>query len=335
MMTYILNNNVKNLVDNKVILITGGTGSFGHKLTHTLLEFYKPKKIIILSRDEFKQSEMQKIFNTNLHNIRYYIGDVKDKDRLLLAFKGVDIIFHAAAIKQVPAAENNPYEAIKTNIIGTQNVIEAAIERNVSRVIGISTDKSVMPCNLYGGTKLCLEKLIIYGNNLSGGTTLFSVLRYGNVFGSRGSVVPLFIEQTNKGKLTVTDPTMTRFTITLDSAINFVLNCTAEMKGGEIFIPKLPSYNVLDLAKIIGKNIEISIIGARPGEKLHEQMIGCTESHLAIDNNDKYVIVPSMADLPKYTQYYNGNQCKPNWSYSSENNELIDTSVLLEMIENF
>ena len=331
---------ISKLVNGKNILITGGTGSFGNKLTDTLLTNFFPNKIIILSRDEFKQYEMQKRFSPSKYpQMRYFIGDVRDLDRLRYAFKNIDIIFHAAALKQVPAIEYNPTEAIRTNIYGTENVIRAAIENNVERVIGVSTDKCVSPANLYGATKLCLEKLIISGNFLSGKKTKFCVLRYGNVFGSRGSVVPLFLKQKNEGVLTVTDKDMTRFTLTLQEAINFVLMSAEAMVGGEIFIPKLPSYNIVQLAKVIAPDAEIKEIGIRPGEKMHEAMIGTYESHLAIECEDKYVIqplIPIYSDQPDiYIKLHGDKLCNANFEYSSGENYLIDDSRLKEMVEEY
>lgn len=326
---------VSNLINSKVILITGGTGSFGNKIVKTIFDNFNPKKVIIFSRDEFKQSEMEKKFSKNKYPIRYFLGDIRDRSRLDFAFKNVDIIFHAAALKQVPALEYNPFEAVKTNIIGTQNVIEAAIMCNVERVVCISTDKCVNPVNLYGATKLCFEKIAIAGNYMSGNTTKFSVLRYGNVFGSRGSVVPLFIEQAKNKEITITDERMTRFTITLESAINFVLNCTADMIGGEIFIPKLPSYNILQIANIIGNDCIIKKIGLRPGEKIHELMIGDSESHLTIDNNDRYVLLSTIVKKKeKYEEIYGNKYCQENWCYSSGDNELISDDEIRKSLTN-
>ena len=329
-------NKTAELVNNKVLLITGGTGSFGHKLVETLLNNFSPKKIIIFSRDEFKQYNMQKIFSMEEYPcIRYFIGDVRDKERLDDAFKGVDIIFHAAALKHVPAIEYNPNEAIKTNIYGTENVVKSAINNNIERVIALSTDKCVSPANLYGATKLCLEKLVIAGNHLSSDKTKFSVLRYGNVFGSRGSVVPLFLKQAEKGLITITDKKMTRFTMLLQEAINFVLICGADMIGGEIFIPKLPSYNICQLANVIAPGVQIKEIGIRPGEKLHESMIGESESYLAIKDTNKYIIIPQIyiADKSKFTNKYGDTYCPSEYIYSSGNNELISNKRLLEMLQ--
>jgi len=324
------------LVNGKSILITGGTGSFGNKLIETLLNNFQPKKIIVFSRDEFKQYNMQKIFSPQKYPcMRYFLGDIRDKERVEEAFKGVDIVFHAAALKQVPATEYNPNEAIKTNIYGTENVVKAAINNNIEKVIALSTDKCVSPANLYGATKLCLEKLVIAGNHLSGHKTQFSVLRYGNVFGSRGSVVPLFLKQKEEGLITVTDIKMTRFTLVLHEAINFVLNCGVDMIGGEIFIPRLPSYNICQLANVIAPGIEIKEVGIRPGEKLHEAMIGESESYLAIINENRYVIQPTeyICYSKKFQDKYGTEYCPNEYIYSSGNNELITDERLNDMVE--
>ena len=289
-------NDVANLVNDKIIFITGGTGTFGYEITKVLLNNYNPKKLIIFSRDEFKQYNMKQVFSENKHkNIRYFIGDVRDYERLLTATKNVDLIFHAAAMKQIDTVEYNPLEAIKTNIYGTENVIKVAIENNVRKVIAVSTDKSVSPANLYGATKLCLEKLIIHANLMSGANgPIFSVLRYGNVLNSRGSVVPLFLKQKDKKLFTITDTRMTRFTLTIEQAIIFVLNSATLMIGGEIFVPKLPSYNILQLANCIEPEAEIKIIGKRPGEKLHEAMVSVTDSYKTIIKDGYLVIVPEI-----------------------------------------
>jgi len=292
-MSYILNVD-KTFINNKTILITGGTGSFGKQMLRTLLNKFTPKKIIIFSRDEFKQSEMQKEFCDKKYNcLRYFIGDIRDRDRLNEAFIGVDIIFHAAALKQVPALEYNPSEAIKTNIYGAENVIKAALYNNVKKVIAISTDKAVSPVNLYGATKLCFEKLFISANNIVGDRdTKFCVLRYGNVFKSRGSVVPLFLEQSKNNKFTVTEKNMTRFNLTLESAINFVLICSYKMIGGEIFVPKLKSYNIIQLCKVINPNAVIEITGIRPGEKIHECMINMVETDNRVECDNYFIVLP-------------------------------------------
>ena len=322
---------VEELINNKVILITGGTGTFGHKITEIILNQYNPKKLIIFSRDEFKQFNMKKIFPENKHqNIRYFIGDIRDYERLLTATKDVDVIFHAAAMKQVDTIEYNPLEAIKTNIYGTENVIKSAIQNKVKKVIGISTDKCVSPVNLYGATKLCLEKLIIHANLLSGKDgTNFSVLRYGNVMNSRGSVIPLFQEQKNNGFFTITDENMTRFTLTIEQAINFVLNCASIMIGGEIFVPKIPSYKITQLARCINPNNELKIIGKRPGEKLHESMISSTESYKTLILNDYYVVTPEINIGKNYESFYGNKYLPENDEYNSGNNEFISDEQLI------
>ena len=323
-------------INNKIILITGGTGSFGNQMVKTLLN-YNPKKIIIFSRDEFKQYEMAKKFNPEVHqNLRYLIGDIRDYERLKFAFKNVNIVFHAAALKQVPAMEYNPSEAIKTNIYGAENIIRASIENNVTNVIAISTDKAVNPVNLYGATKMCFEKLFLAANNITGGCdTKFSVMRYGNVFGSRGSVIPLFLKQSKKNEFTVTDKNMTRFTMMLEDAINFVLNCSEKMIGGEIFIPKLPSYNIIQLAKVINAKAKITFIGIRPGEKIHESMIGPQEAHKTL-NCQNYFIILQHTNFDKYISHYQEdfiNIRKDGDDYNSGKNEYISDEKLKEMIE--
>ena len=302
-------NEVSELVNGKNIFITGGTGTFGHKITHLLLNQYSPNKLIIFSRDEFKQYNMKQIFPESKYpNIRYFIGDVRDYERLETATQEVDILFHAAAMKQVDTIEYNPLEAIRTNIYGTENVIKAAIKNKVKKVIGVSTDKCVSPVNLYGATKLCLEKLIVHANLISGKDgTIFSVLRYGNVINSRGSVVPLFLKQKENKCFTVTDDKMTRFTLTIDQAIKFVLNCASIMIGGEVFVPILPSYNIIQLAKCIDNEAEIKVTGIRPGEKLHEAMISSTESYKTIIKEDYMVVLPEIKINKNYEEKYGTN----------------------------
>jgi UDP-N-acetylglucosamine 4,6-dehydratase len=288
------------MFDGQTILITGGTGSFGKQYTQTLLDRYKPKKIIIFSRDELKQYEMQQVFNQE--PMRYFIGDVRDRDRLMQACNGVDYIIHAAAMKHVPAAEYNPTECIKTNINGAENVIHAAIQNDVKKVIALSTDKAANPVNLYGATKLCSDKLFVAANNMVGGEVpRFSVVRYGNVVGSRGSVVPFFRKLIAEGadSLPITDMSMTRFWITLQQGVDFVIKNFSRMKGGEIFVPKIPSVTMLDLAKAISANIGTHEIGIRPGEKLHEKMCPKDDSYRTIEFDDHYVISPSI-------QFHNG-----------------------------
>src|SRR5581483_11704113 len=280
---------------NQVVLITGGTGSFGKKFTKILLEEKQPKKIIIFSRDELKQHEMR-VAGYDHPSLRYFIGDVRDRERLVRAMHGVDIVVHAAALKQVPACEYNPMEAIKTNIMGTSNVVEAALDAGVKKVLALSTDKAVNPANLYGATKLAAEKLVIQSNAYAAGTaTRYSCVRYGNVVGSRGSVVPLFLKQRASGKVTVTDERMTRFWLSLEEGVHFVINCIEQMEGGEVFVPKIPSTKVVDLARAIAPDAKIDIIGIRPGEKLHEALISEDEARTTVELDRMYVVQPAEA----------------------------------------
>jgi UDP-N-acetylglucosamine 4,6-dehydratase len=279
----------------KTILVTGGTGSFGKRCVKTILERYQPRKVIVYSRDELKQFEMQQEFTSGV--MRFFIGDVRDARRLSQAMRGVDYVIHAAALKQVPAAEYNPLECIKTNVHGAENVIEAAIENEVEKVIALSTDKAAKPINLYGATKLCSDKLFVAANNIAGGhRTRFAVVRYGNVVGSRGSVVPFFKKLMAEGarELPVTDSRMTRFWITLEQGVNFVLKSFARMQGGEIFVPKIPSLRITDLAEALAPGVPIRFVGIRPGEKLHEVMCPDNDSHLTLEFADHYVIRPSI-----------------------------------------
>lgn len=280
---------------NKIMLVTGGTGSFGKHFTKTMLEKYHPKAIRIYSRDELKQHEMRQRFSDAGDSpMRYFIGDVRDLDRLKRAMEGVDIVVHAAALKQVPSCEYNPLEAVKTNIHGAQNVIDAAIDTGVEKVVALSSDKAVNPVNLYGATKLCADKIFINGNSYSGPRgTRFSCVRYGNVIGSRGSVIPLFKEQRKTGKMTITDNRMTRFWITLDQAVELVIRALGHMKGGEIFVPKIPSMKIVDLAKAVAPECEIEVVGIRPGEKLHEVLITEEDGRNTIAYNGMYVIMPN------------------------------------------
>lgn len=296
------------MLDGKTILITGGTGSFGKKYTKTILNRYNPEKIIIFSRDEFKQYRMQQDFNAP--EMRYFIGDVRDKSRVSEAMQGVDVVIHAAALKHVPVAEYNPIECIKTNIYGAENVIEAALEKNVDRVIALSTDKAANPINLYGATKLASDKLFVAANNMTGKQrTRFSVVRYGNVVGSRGSVVPFFQQLLDKGadSLPITDAEMTRFWISLQEGVDFVLKNFERMYGGEIFIPKIPSIRVTDLAEAIAPGMKTEIIGIRPGEKLHEIMSPADDSHLTLEFNDHFVIRPTIKFRGKDIDFITNN----------------------------
>ena len=276
---------------NLTVLVTGGTGSFGKKFTETMLRKYRPKKLIIFSRDELKQHEMRLVYDDP--RLRYFIGNVRDRERLYRAFNGVDIVVHAAALKQVPSCEYNPIEAVKTNVLGAQNIIEAAIDRGVKKVLALSTDKAVNPINLYGATKLCAEKLFVHGNAYSGaGETRFSCARYGNVVGSRGSVIPVFKRQRETGKITVTDRRMTRFWITLQQGVDFIIRCVETMQGGEVFVPKIPSMNIMDLVEAVAPGCEIEFTGIRPGEKLHEVLISQDESRYTLELDDMFVIQP-------------------------------------------
>ncbi len=277
----------------KAVLVTGGTGSFGRKFIEILLKEYHPRKIIVFSRDELKQHEMRRLHGFDHPSLRYFIGDVRDRDRLRRAMMDVDIVVHAAALKQVPACEYNPMEAIKTNILGSANVVEAALDTGVQKVLMLSTDKAVNPINLYGATKLAAEKLVIQSNVYAAHVpTRFSCVRYGNVIGSRGSVVPLFLQQRETGRLTITDPRMTRFWISLEQGVRFVIRAIEQMHGGEVFVPKIPSMRIMDLAKAIAPEAEIEIIGIRPGEKLHEVLIHEDEARYTVELEDMFVIQP-------------------------------------------
>jgi len=304
--------------EGKDILITGGTGSFGQKCTKMLLEKSPPRRLIIFSRDELKQHEMQQQFSHPC--LRYFIGDVRDRDRLYRAMTGVNAVIHAAALKQVPACEYNPFEAVKTNILGAVNVIDAAIDCGVEKVLAISTDKAVAPVNLYGATKLCAEKLFVQGNAYSGSAkTRFSCARYGNVVASRGSVIPLFQDQKATGTISVTDKRMTRFWITLDQGVDFVARCLQVMHGGEIFVPKIPSMNIMDLVEAIAPGCEVKFTGIRPGEKIHEVLLSEDEGRQAIEFPDMFVIQPSHSWWD--TGNWDGGQTLPDgFGYGSDNN---------------
>lgn len=325
------------MLNGKNILITGGTGSFGKKATESILKRYKPKKLIIFSRDELKQFEMAQQFPDATYNcIRYFIGDVRDQERLARAFHEVDYVIHAAALKQVPAAEYNPFEAVKTNIIGAENVINVAIDQKVKKVIALSTDKAANPVNLYGATKLCSDKLFIAGNSYVGSDhSIFSVVRYGNVVASRGSVIPFFLKCKQEGYLPITDPRMTRFWITLEQGVNFVLECLVRMVGGELFVPKIPSMNIMDLAKAIAPECRTKIIGIRPGEKLHEVMIPRDDSRRTIEFDHYYIIQPN---FPFWGQRYNhsdGKSVPEDFEYNSGTNPWrLTIDGMREMVQN-
>lgn len=310
------------MFDDLNILITGGTGSFGRKFTEVLLKNYSPKRLVIFSRGELKQHDMRQIFpDTGSSPVRYFIGDVRDRERLYRAFHNVDVVIHAAALKQVPACEYNPFEAVQTNIIGAKNVIDAAIDRGVDKVMAISTDKAVNPINLYGATKLCAEKMFVQANAYSGaGGTKFSVCRYGNVIGSRGSVIPLFMKQRECGTVTVTDPRMTRFLITLEQGVLFVMRCTEEMHGGEIFVPKIPSAKIMDLTEAIAPGCGINFIGIRGGEKLHEVLVSEDEARDTVEMNDMYVIMPTHPWW-KIENWAGSEKMVEGSRYSSDTNE--------------
>lgn len=330
-------------MNGKTIFITGGTGSFGKKFIETVLKRYTPRKVIIYSRDELKQYEMQQDARYRKDGVllRYFIGDVRDEKRLEMALGGgVDYVIHAAALKQVPAAEYNPFEAVKTNVIGGQNVIDACFANNVKKVIALSTDKAAAPINLYGATKLTSDKLFIAANNYKGVHDIrFSVVRYGNVMGSRGSVIPFFIEKSKTGVLPITDERMTRFNITLQQGVDFVLMALDKMWGGELFVPKIPSYKILDVAKAIAPDAKYENVGIRPGEKLHEEMITVTDSINTIEFDDYYVILPStyVWDVEKFRLESNGKpgkQCEYGFSYNSGSNErFLNVQELRDLIK--
>jgi len=319
---------MKNL-NNKTILITGGTGSFGQHFIRTVINRYQPKKLIVYSRDELKQYEMNKEFPYIPGGVmRYFLGDVRDLPRLKTALEGVNIVIHAAALKQVPAAEYNPFEAVKTNIIGSQNVIDAAITAGVNKVIALSTDKAAAPINLYGATKLTSDKLFVAANNYAGSNQIkFSIVRYGNVMGSRGSVIPFFMERQKTGVLPVTDERMTRFNITLQEGVDFVLQCLEKMCGGELFVPKIPSYRITDVAKAINPDCRLEIVGIRPGEKLHEEMITLSDAYNTVEFDNYYVILPSAKlswDIKKFILESNGHPGKMvsgDFCYNSATNK--------------
>jgi UDP-N-acetylglucosamine 4,6-dehydratase/5-epimerase len=326
---------------NKTILITGGTGSFGQKFVETCLLKYKPKKIIIYSRDELKQFDMNNRFMKfkNFKSLRFFIGDVRDLERLKLAMEGVDIVIHAAALKQVPTAEYNPFEAVKTNIIGAQNVIETSLFRNVEKVVALSTDKAAAPINLYGATKLASDKLFLSANNIRGNKKIkFSVVRYGNVMFSRGSVVPFFMEQKKTGIISITDKEMTRFNITLTEGVNFVLKSLKIMSGGELFVPKIPSMRIIDLANAIAPLAKKKIVGVRPGEKIHEEMITETDSLSTYEFKNYYAIVSDYGlnnlNLNKLMVSKGGKKCKKGFRYNSKNNDkFLSISQIKSLIE--
>ena len=317
------------MLKNKTILVTGGTGSFGKKFIETVLNNYKPGKLIVYSRDELKQYEMQKTWPENGPvPIRYFIGDVRDLSRLKMAMMDVDIVIHAAALKQIPTAEYNPFEAVKTNIIGGQHVIDAALQSGVEKVVALSTDKATAPINLYGATKLTSDKLFIAANNYKGWNDIkLSVVRYGNVMGSRGSVIPFFLDKCRDGVLPITDERMTRYNITLNQGVDFVIKCLENMWGGELFVPKIPSFKVTDVAKAIAPEAKHEKVGIRPGEKLHEEMITVNDARNTVEFRDYFVITPNSDylswDRKKFLRESNqtiGKYCDEDFSYTSETN---------------
>jgi UDP-N-acetylglucosamine 4,6-dehydratase/5-epimerase len=328
-------------LDGRAILITGGTGSFGSRLARTLLERYQPRRVIVYSRDELKQFELQQRepFRGRDDVMRWFLGDVRDAERLRKAMEDVDVVVHAAALKQVPAAEYNPFEAVKTNILGAENVINAAMAAGVKRVVALSTDKAAAPINLYGATKLASDKLFVAANNHRGARDIrFSVVRYGNVMGSRGSVIPFFLERRRTGVLPITDQRMTRFSITLQQGVDFVLKCLDRMWGGELFVPRIPSYRILDVAKAVDPAARLEITGIRPGEKLHEEMITTTDALGTIEFGDYFVILPSTRiwDIEQFRLRSNdsaGKQCVYGFSYNSETNDhFLTVEELRELI---
>jgi UDP-N-acetylglucosamine 4,6-dehydratase (inverting) len=325
------------------ILITGGTGSFGKKFVELLLKRHPEiSRIVIYSRDELKQFEMAQDYPTSKYpNLRFFIGDVRDGDRIRLAMEGVDTVVHAAALKQVPTAEYNPFECIKTNVIGAQNVIEAAMATGVENVIALSTDKAAAPINLYGATKLCSDKLFIAANNIVGYRNLkFSVVRYGNVMGSRGSVIPFFMEKRKTGVLPITDPEMTRFNISLEEGVDMVFFALENALGGEIFVPKIPSYRITEVAKAIGPDCKHPVVGIRPGEKLHEEMITSSDSQNTIETDNYYVIVPNSQEgsyqsvMDRFLAHYKAKHVTPGFCYSSgENTDWLNAAQIRDLIK--
>lgn len=329
---------VSSMFDGKSVLVTGGTGSFGKAFVRTVLARYPGvRRLVVFSRDELKQYEMSLIYSDREHpNIRYFIGDVRDADRLHRAFEGIDFVVHAAALKQVPAAEYNPFECIKTNVLGAQNVIEACLDAGVQRVVALSTDKAAAPVNLYGATKLCSDKLFTAANNIRGHRDIrFSVVRYGNVMGSRGSVIPLFLERRKTGVLPITDPAMTRFNISLQEGVDMVLWALEHALGGEIFVPKIPSYRIVDMARAIGPECEHRLVGIRPGEKIHEEMITASDSFNTVDLGRYYAILPPSGrfSVDHYIGTAGAVRVEEGFSYSSgTNREFLSVAQLRTLI---
>ena len=325
------------MFDNESILITGGTGSFGQMFVKKLLEKYSPKRVIVYSRDELKQSEMKS--NPLFQNpaLRFFLGDVRDRERLYLAMRDVDYVVHAAALKQVPAAEYNPHEFIKTNVNGATNVVEASLRAGVKKVVALSTDKAVNPVNLYGATKLCSDKVFIAANSYAGDSgTIYSVVRYGNVVGSRGSVIPLFVKQRESGVLTITKPEMTRFLITLQKGVDFVLESLESMVGGELFVPKIPACSVADIANVVAPNAKWETIGMRPGEKMHEILIPEDEARNVLEFDNHFVVQPIQSFWGNKIGILGGRSCPENFRYASNVNcESLDEEQLRELLSDF
>ena len=327
------------MLNDKSVLITGGTGSFGKKFTELILNRYpKVKRLVILSRDELKQFEMSQVYSCDKYpQIRYFLGDIRDKARLVRAFEGIDVIIHAAALKQVVAAEYNPTEFIKTNVGGAENIIEAALESNVKCVVALSTDKAAAPINLYGATKLVSDKLFIAANNIKGSRDLrFSVVRYGNVMGSRGSVIPFFMEKRKEGVLPITHADMSRFNISLEDGVEMVLYAIEHGLGGEILVPKIPSYNIETMAKAIGPNCELKYVGIRPGEKLHEEMITESDSFYTLEFDKYYAIVPAYSHKDKYIKHYKAKEVPAGFKYNSgDNTDWLSVEELRDLIKEY
>jgi UDP-N-acetylglucosamine 4,6-dehydratase/5-epimerase len=327
------------MLNNKSILVTGGTGSFGKAFVQTVLQRYPGvKRLVIFSRDELKQFEMAQQFSPREYpQLRFFIGDVRDGERLKRATEGVDVVVHAAALKQVPAAEYNPFEAIKTNVLGAQNVIEACLDGGVSRVVALSTDKAAAPINLYGATKLCSDKLFVAANNIKGARDLrFSVVRYGNVMGSRGSVIPFFVEKRASGELPITDPQMTRFNISLQDGVEMVLWSIEHAWGGEILVPKIPSYRITDVAEAVAPTAAKRVVGIRPGEKLHEEMITASDSPNTVDIGRYFAILPSGGEygIDDYAERMGGHRVQPGFCYDSgSNTDFLSVPQLRALIE--
>jgi UDP-N-acetylglucosamine 4,6-dehydratase (inverting) len=326
------------MLNGKAVLITGGTGSFGKAFVRHVLEHYPDiARLVVFSRDELKQFEMQQVFSPERHRaLRYFIGDVRDEQRVRRAMQGIDYVIHAAALKQVPAAEYNPFECIKTNVVGAQNVIEACLDTGVERVVALSTDKAAAPANLYGATKLCSDKLFVAANNIRGTRDLrFSVVRYGNVMGSRGSVIPFFLQRRDAGAMPITDTRMTRFNISLDEGVAMVLWALEHARGGEILVPKIPSYRITDVAEAVAPGVPTELVGIRPGEKIHEEMITASDSFNTVDLGSYYAILPSAQEeyMSGYCRDMGGQRVEPGFAYDSGTNpHFLEVSELRDLI---